>query len=199
MYTRLVMFTGATNIDEGVQYLRDEAVPVLNSQNGYRGVSASADRENGSFGILSLWDTEAARDASNSALGKARGEALEIVGGDLTVENFEQVAQAITKPPVVGCTLIVSRVAMDPASVDDNVAFFKSQIMPQIQAADGFCALRNMINRKTGEGMLGTVFETRDQLDAFAAGMDERRAPGIARGITFGETSVREIVYSEIK
>ena len=42
MHTRLLTFRGATNIDAGVDYLRDEVLPVLNSQRGYRGVSASA-------------------------------------------------------------------------------------------------------------------------------------------------------------
>ena len=42
MHTRLLTFSRATNIDAGVDYLRDEVVSVLNAQRGYRGVSASA-------------------------------------------------------------------------------------------------------------------------------------------------------------
>ena len=54
MYTRLLTFNRATDIDAGVAYLRDEVLPVLNSQHGYRGVSASADRPGAVLGILSL-------------------------------------------------------------------------------------------------------------------------------------------------
>jgi hypothetical protein len=54
MFTRLWTFTGASNIDSGVAYLRDEVLPVLNSQRGYRGVLASAARSEGVLGILSL-------------------------------------------------------------------------------------------------------------------------------------------------
>ena len=198
MYTRLLTFTGATDIDGGVTYLREEAMPVLTTQHGYRGVSASADRAGSVFSILSLWDTEADRSASNSALGKARHEALEVVGGEMTLETYEQVAQAISRPPVPGCALLVTRVGMDPSSVDNNITFFKEQVSAQIQAQPGFCALRNMIDRATGQGLVGTVWEDAEALNAFAAGTEERRAPGIARGITFGETSIREILLSEV-
>jgi heme-degrading monooxygenase HmoA len=199
MHTRLLTFTGATNIDAGVDYLRDEALPILNAQKGYRGVFASVDRDNAAFSILSLWDTEADRAASDSALGKAREEALKIVGGTLTVENLEEVANVVTKPPVVGCALLVSRVSMDPASVDQNIEFFKNDVIPQIKAAPGFCALRNMADRKAGRAVVGVIFEDRASLDAYTANAEERRAPGIARGISFDENSVREILFAEIK
>jgi heme-degrading monooxygenase HmoA len=198
MYTRLLTFTGATNIDAGVDYLRDQVLPVLHAQHGFRGISASADRDAKVLSILSLWDSEADRAASDSALGKAREEALKLVGGELSVENLEEVAVAVKTPPGAGCALLVSRVSMDPATVDDNIAFFSSEIQPQIEAAPGFCALRNMADRAAGRAAVGVIFEDRAALDAYLAGMEERRAPSIARGIRFDENSVREILFSEI-
>jgi glycosyltransferase involved in cell wall biosynthesis/heme-degrading monooxygenase HmoA len=199
MYTRLLNFTGATDIDGGVAYLRDEVLPVLNAQHGYRGVTASADRAGRLLGILSLWESESDRAASDSALGKARQEAVKIAGGTLTVENYEQVVAEVKKPPAVGCSLIVTRLSMDPASVDDNIAFFKNDIVPQITAQPGFCALRNMVDRQTGRGVVGTVWEDREAMEAYDAGMAERRAPAASRGITFDETTYREILLADMK
>ena len=199
MYTRLLTFSGATDIDGGVAYLRGQVMPVLNTQHGYRGVSASADRAGGVLGILSLWDSESDRAASESALGKAREEATKIVGGDLAVDNFEQLAEEIARPPVAGFFLIATRVSMDPAAVDDNIAFFKNEAVPQIKAQPGFCALRNMIDRNTGRGVVGSVWEDRAAMEAFAAGMSERRALAAARGVSFDESSFREILVSEVK
>jgi hypothetical protein len=71
MFTRVLTFRGAENIDDGVGVVR-ENVPVLRELKGYRGVNASADRDGGVFGILSLWETEADRDASLDALAGAR-------------------------------------------------------------------------------------------------------------------------------
>jgi heme-degrading monooxygenase HmoA len=199
MYTRLLTFKGATDIDGGVGYLRDEVLPIINAQHGYRGVSASADRPGAVLGILSLWESESDRAASDSALGKARQEAIKIVGGELTVENFEQVAAEITKPPVAGCALIVTRTSMDPTTVDDNIAYFKSEVVRQIEAQPGFCALRNMIDRQTGRGVVGTVWDDREAMEAYAAGMSERRSNAVSRGISFDETTYREILLSEVR
>jgi heme-degrading monooxygenase HmoA len=199
MHTRLLTFSGATNIDAGVDYLRDEVVPVLDAQPGYRGVSASADRPGATLSILSLWDTEADRAASDSPLGKAREEALKLVGGTLSIEDLEQVVSSVIKIPLPGCALYLSRVSMDPASVDDNIAFFKDEMLPRIDAAPGFCALRNMVDRRTGQAVVGTIFEDRTSLDAFVAGNEERRASAAARGISFGKSSIRELLLSETK
>ena len=64
MFTRLTTFTGANNIDNAVTHLRDEGLPILNLQQGYCGVTASAARSEGVLAILSVWDSEADREAS---------------------------------------------------------------------------------------------------------------------------------------
>ena len=199
MHTRLLTFSGATNIDAGVDYLRDEVVPVLDAQLGYRGVSASADRPGAILSILSLWDTEADRAASDSPLGKAREEALKLVGGSLSFENLEQVVSSVIKIPVPGHALYLSRVSMDPASVDRNIAFFKDEVLPRIDAVPGFCALRNMVDRQLGHAIVCSTFEDRTSLDAFVAGTEDLRASAAARGISFGESSIRELMFSETK
>jgi hypothetical protein len=199
MYTRLLTFTGATDIDAGVQYLADEVMPTLEAQKGFRGVSASADRAAGVLTILSLWETEANRSASDSALGKAREEALKRVGGSLEIENFEQTVQSIVQPPVRGCQLNVARVRMEPATIDANIEWFKDQVLPQISAQPGFCALRNMVDRQTGRALTGSVFVDRESADASMANMPARRSAAEARGVTFEDISQREILISVIK
>ena len=198
MYTRLLTFTGATDIDAGVAYLREEVLPVLNAQRGYRGVTASGDRASGTLHILSLWETEEDRAASESALGKARDEALKVVGGGLEIENFEQVVEAISKRPVPGCTLNVVRVRMDPTKIEQNIAWFKETIVPMITTQPRFCSLRNMVDRQSGRAISGSVFEDKASADASVAGIPERRAAAEERGITFEEISQREILFAEL-
>ena len=198
MYTRMLTFKGATDIDGGVTYLRQEVLPVLTAQNGFRGVTASANRPAGNFGILSLWETEGDRESSNSALGKAREEAVRIVGGSLTVESFEQAVGEVVKPIQAGCSLFVTRVSMDPSKVDENLAFFKSDVLPMIKAQAGFCGLRNMLDRASGRGVVGSVWESEEALDAFAATQPERRKTAEARGVRFDEQEKRELLFAHI-
>jgi len=199
MHTRVLTFTGAKNIDGGVDFLRQKVVPVLNEQKGYRGVTASADRSGAVLGILSLWETESDRDASDSALTNARQEGLDLIGGELTVETFEQLLAEVASPPGPGSALIVTRISMDPAKIDENFAFFKSDILPRIKANAGFQAVRNMINQKTGHGLVGTVWADQDTMKAAATEAQSRRQEGIARGVSFGDVSYREVLFSDLR
>ena len=200
MHTRLVSFEGAKNIDAGIKLTREKVVPLLTAQKGYRGLTASADRAGRVFSVLSLWDTAADRDATESVLGPVRAEAADVVGGNLKVENFEQlVAEMGETPPGPGSALMVTRISMDPDKVDDNIAFFKSEVAPQIKASPGFRGLRNMINRDTGEGLVGTSWSDQEAMKRAAGEAEARREQGRARGINFGEVSFREIVLVELK
>lgn len=199
MYTRMLTFKGATDIDGGVNYLRDEALPKLAAQNGFRGITASGNRATNVLGLLSLWDTEQDRVSSESAMGKAREEAAQVVGGSLTLENFEQVAAEVVRPISVGCALFVTRVSMDPEKVDGNVAFFQSDVLPVFKSQPGFCGLRNMMDRASGTGVVGSVWESQEALDAFAAMQPERRKVAESRGVRFGEQETRTILFADLR
>jgi heme-degrading monooxygenase HmoA len=199
MFARTVTFTGATDIDAGMRYLQDTVAPLLREQKGFRGVTASADRFSGVLGVLSLWETEADRDASESTLVKAREEGQRVIGGEMTVEHFEELLVEVDQPPTVGCSLLLRRLSMDPGKIEENLGFFRREVLPQIKANPGFCAVRNMINRQTGEGMVGTVWADRASIDAAAEAAEARRQQAEQRGVTFGEQSKREIVFVDLR
>ncbi len=198
MFTRVLTFRGAKNFDDGLGLVREDALPVLQKLKGYRGMSVSADRDGGVFGILSLWETEADRDASFEPLVALRQQALDLMGGELTVEGFEELVQEVASPPTVGSALMVTRISMDPSKIDENLGFFKSEILPRITATPGFLALRNMIDRKTGRGVVGSVWADKDAMKNAAAEAQSRRAEGRARGVTFDEDSYREILFADM-
>jgi heme-degrading monooxygenase HmoA len=199
MFTRTVTFTGATDIDAGLRYLQDTVVPLLRGQNGFRGVTATADRPGGVMGVLSVWETEADRDASESPLDKTRPEAQRIIGGDVAVEQFEELLVEVDRPPAVGNLLLLRRTSMDPAKIDENLDYFRREVVPQIKSSPGFCAVRNMINRQTGAGVVGTVWADEAAMDAAAAAAEARRQQAAQRGVTFGQQSRREIVFVDMR
>ena len=103
------------------------------------------------------------------------------------------------EPPTPGSALMVTRISMDPAKIDENFAYFKSEVLPRIKANAGFQSLRNMMNRKTGDGLVGAVWATKDAMKAAAADAESRRPDGIARGVSFGDVSYREILFADLR
>ena len=198
MFTRIVSFTGASDIDGGIEYLKETVAPLLRQQKGFRGTTASVDRDGKVFSVLSLWETEADRDASESAVAKVRTEAEGIVGGTMSVEMFEQVLFETAGKPKPGVSLAIRRATTDPSTLDTTLAYFKREVLPQIKSEPGFLAVRQMVNRTTGESMVGTVWADVASMDAALKFAEARREQAKAQGVTLGEPSRREIVFLDM-
>jgi heme-degrading monooxygenase HmoA len=198
MYGRLVMLKGVKDIDAGVEYLKEAALPVLRSQRGYKGVSAAADRSSGLLGVLSLWETAADRDASESALAKNRDEVQSQLASDMTVESLDQLAGQVGNPPTPGCALALTRISIDPGQVPGVVEFFTREVLPEIVSMPGFRSVRNLINPGTGEGLVSTIWDDEQARDAALEATQARRADAGSRGVTFGERILAEVVFIEL-
>jgi heme-degrading monooxygenase HmoA len=198
MYTRVVTLTGVKDVDALLASIQEKSLSELRAQRGYKGLSVSADRSAGVAGTLTLWESEADRDSSESALAKLREEALGQFATDMKVDSFEERVVEMSRPPEVGSRLMVTRVSMDAAKVDENIEYFKREVAPQIKAAPGFRALRNMINRQTGEGIVGSIWDDEQSMQAAAEFAKSRRSEADARGVTFGEMSFREIIFIDM-
>ena len=197
MYARIVQSNAATDIDGGVAFVRDTVVPIIRQQHGYRGLIASADREAKVFGVLSLWADKADLDASDSAMAKTRAEGQKVIGGELTAEGFEEVLFEATQPPTAGTALLVRRLAMDPGKVDDNIEFFRTTILPQITATAGFRGVRQLINRETGDAIVGTLWDDAAAMDKAAIEAEQRQAQAAGR-VTFRDQTRREILFVDV-
>jgi len=198
MYNRVTTLSGVKDIDGFVAGMQETALSALRAQRGYKGLSISADRSSGLVGTMTIWETEADRDASDSALAKLREDAGAQFASDMKVETFEERVVESSRSPEVGSPLMVTRISMDPAKVDENLEHFKREVLPQIKAAPGFRTLRNMINPQTGEGIVGSIWDDEQSMRAAADAAMARRSDATARGVNFGETSFREILFFDM-
>jgi len=197
VHVRIVIGTGASNLDDGVAFVRDELLSTLRQQKGFAGLSVAGDRAAGVFTVLTLWETEADREASESLSEKARNEALGVMGGgELHVERFEQVLWEVGEAsPAPGAKVHVREVKMDPEKVNENLEFFKSDILPDIKATPGFLGVRYLIDRATGDGRVGTVWADEPSVRRALERAEQRRASSGGR-VEFGEDRVMEVLFN---
>jgi heme-degrading monooxygenase HmoA len=199
MFVRLSTVTAAEDIDAGVAHLRDKVIPELGGQKGFRGLTVSGNRSTAEVGILGLWDTLEDLEASESVVSKLRQEAMKAIGGQISVAIMEQVVAEVVAPQdLVGHPLRVVQVKMDPDTVDEQVAFFRSDVVPDLKAASGFLAVRNMIDRSTGEGAVGTIWADEKSMQASEATAEERRQRALARGVQISDPSFRTVLLSHL-
>jgi heme-degrading monooxygenase HmoA len=196
MHVRLITITGAARLDDGVDFIRETILPDLRRQNGFNSISVSADRYSGVFTVLSVWETEAARDASEGFSEKARSQAWEILGGELSVDRFEQVLWEVgPTPPNPGAKLHIRSVKMDPARVEENLDFFRQTVLPDIKATPGFLGVRQLIDRQSGAGRVGTVWADESSLKTALERAEARRPLGSARSVEFGDELVMDVLF----
>jgi heme-degrading monooxygenase HmoA len=199
MFVRMNTVTGVKDIDAGVTLVREKVLPEVQGQKGFRGLTVSGNKSTGDFGILGLWDTLEDLKASESVVAKLRDEIVSTIGGDISVAVLEQVVAEVAQPrDMTGCSLRLVRIKMDPAKVDEQVGFFKADVVPALKAQPGFVAIRNMIDRSTGEGAVGSVWADEKSMQAAEAGAEERRQQAATRGVTISEPSFRTILFAHL-
>lgn len=91
MYARTTTLEGSPErMDEAVRHLREELIPQLDQQDGYKGFIALGDRHSGKLVGVVLWENEEAMRASEEAADRMRGESAQATGGKVAgVERYE--------------------------------------------------------------------------------------------------------------
>lgn len=195
MHVRVTTGSGVTDIDAGLKVVTGEVLPRVKEQAGFRGLSMSGDRPSGVVTVLTQWDDKEAMEASNSVAEKARSDAMAAMGGQMAVATFEQLVWEVEVRPEPGSKLHIREIRMAPDQIDSNVQFFKDTVVPQMRAVQGFLAVRNLMDRATGEGRVGTMWADNDALQASLAQTEERRAQAAGRGVQFGNDTFLEVLF----
>jgi hypothetical protein len=194
----IMTLIGAKNIDGGLAFVDEKVAPLLRQQHGYRGLTASADRAGGVFGMLSLWESAAERDAGESVLGKLGEEARDLIGGDVVVETYEALVADLVRPPATGSALVLTHIRMDPARIDGNIASFRSEVLPKVKAKPGYLGLFNMVNRKTGQGVVSQAWVDEQAMESAEADRPALELQAAADGVTCGDVSRRQVVFADL-
>ena len=197
MYVRMTRAEGITDPDKTAAMLGDNVVPALREQKGYLGLNASIDRQTGVLGVISTWESAADMEASAATADTQRQDFIAAMGGRITdVRTYELAVLDMAGPPGAGAVVVIVTASMDPASVDANLEFFKTNVLPGTQQAPGYRALRNMVDRQTGEAVVGIVFSDRGAAEAWIIQDAQTRDMAKDLGIELGEPQIREVIFT---
>jgi heme-degrading monooxygenase HmoA len=86
-------------IDELIALMRDQGLPILRTQTGFRGLIAAVNRETGQATATSIWETAADREASDAAVKDTRQQAGRVTGAETVSVNLYEVAFVDIKQP----------------------------------------------------------------------------------------------------
>lgn len=154
-----------SSIDNGIAYMRDEVMPVLEEIDGYVGISLLVDRDSGRCIITAAYETEDAMRASADKAKELRSQAADRFGG--TVEKIEEWEIALLHRDHRandGACVRATWAKGDPGMADQNIEYFKTSVLPDLENLEGFCSASLLLNRSTGVGVSSVTFDSRDAM-----------------------------------
>ena len=107
MHARVSTLEGPPDrMDEGLRHVREQVLPLLQQQDGFKGFVALGDRQSGKLIGVSFWENEQAMRASEEVGNRTRNESAEAMGDTIAaVERYEaSVFEAPSTGPVSGVT-----------------------------------------------------------------------------------------------
>lgn len=175
MYARSIIFHGRPdNIDAGIDFVENEAGPMLDRIGGCRGRSMLVDREAGRCILTSSWESEAAMLASEEQLRPLRDRGRDILGGTMQVDEWE--ITIMHRSHHGECC----RVSWLQGDLDAMTDTFRVGILPELTQLPGFCSASLMVNRTTGVGCATTAWESRTAMEASRSAADALRSRAAA-------------------
>jgi heme-degrading monooxygenase HmoA len=124
MHARLTTMEGSSErLNEGLREIKEDVLPQLQQQDGFRGFVVFDNRQNGKLVGFSLWESEQAMQASEEVGDRTRRESAETMSDTIAgVERYEvALFEVPSAGPVSGVTDRVGGVTEPVSGVTDTV------------------------------------------------------------------------------
>lgn len=194
VFARSTTFQGSPdNIDAGMQFVMNEAGPMLESIEGCRGLSMLVDRGTGQCIATSSWESEEAMRAADERLRPIRDRGRDILGGSMQMDEWE--IDVMHRTHHGECC----RVSWLQGDLDVMTGMFRDSILPQLEQTPGFCSASLLINRSAGLGCATTAWETRAAMeDSRVAADDMRNRAASETGGEIVEVHEYDLAYAHL-
>ena len=162
-------------VDAGIDYVRDEVMPAVQTMPGNMGLSMLCDRDSGRCIVTTSWDSEETMSASREAVRAMRDRAVDVMGGAIDAQEWEigVLHRAHQAPEGACCRVTWTR--GDPARMDEMAETFRMGIVPRLDEIPGFCSVSVMGDRQTGMSVMTATYDDRASLDGSAEGVRSMR------------------------
>jgi quinol monooxygenase YgiN len=166
MYARSTTVRGNPQaVDEGIAYVRDEVMPVLQQTDGCVGLSMLADGETGRCIVTTAWaDADALRRSADSVLA-LRQKTAETLQGEAEVHEWEIAVLHRVRGTHNGACARVIWDRMDPAGMDRMIDTFRMNMISRLEELPGFDSCSLMVDRSSGRTATAVTYDSRHSME----------------------------------
>jgi heme-degrading monooxygenase HmoA len=166
MYARSTTVHGRPqNIDDGIAYVHDQVMPMVEQMDGCVGLSMLADRESGRCIVTTAWESEDAMRQSAAGVMDSRARAGEILGGEPDVAEWEVTLLHRARPADARARTRVIWGRGDADRMDDARDEMRTSVLPQLEDLPGFCSVSLLVDRTAGRTATAVTYASRDAME----------------------------------
>jgi heme-degrading monooxygenase HmoA len=188
MYARSTTVQGSPQtLDEGIAYVRDQVMPMVEQMDGCVGLSMLVDRGTGRCIVTTAWESEEAMHASEEGVRESRSRAGEILGGRPEVAEWEVTLMHRMRPADAGACTRVIWGDREAGRMDEDRDAFRMTLIPKMEDLPGFCSVSLLADRVNGRTATAVTYESRaalEQANDRAAALREEFTRAIGMEIT---------------
>lgn len=157
-------------------------------------------RTSGMSIFTSAWDSEDAMRASAQAVQPLRARGAELLAAKPEVREWEIAVLHREQSAPEGACATVTWTRGDAAHTDRNLEAFRDQVMPRIQAVDGFCSVSLFLDREQGAGVTAVVYRDRAALEASQPAIAQIREGALNQlGLELLDVAEFEVAYAHLR
>ena len=142
-------------------------MPRLQEVDGCVGLSLLADQRTGRCIVTTAWETEEAMRASAEQIQPVRDQAAQAFGGTGSpmVEEWEIAVLHRDHRSGEGACARATWVKLPPDQLDQGIEFYKTSVLPELEALDGFCSASLLVDRASGRAVASTSFDSLEAMN----------------------------------
>jgi quinol monooxygenase YgiN len=201
MYARSTTVRGnPQSVDDGIAYVRDRVMPVVQQMDGCTGLSMLADRGSGRCIVTTGWADADAMHRSAEGVKEMRQRAAEILGGEADVKEWEIVVlHRMHESRDGACTRLIWSQG-DPGVMDRAIDEFRMTMISRIEELPGFYSVSVLVDRAKGKVATAVNYENRDMMNrAQEQGMALRHEFNSRMGLEATEVAEFDLVLAHLR
>lgn len=152
-------------LDAGINYVRDEVMPMLTGMTGCIGLSSMVDRDSGRCITTTAWHDQSSMRDSDALVQPLRDRAGEVFGGTPQVDLWEIVNFHRMDGASAGACVRAAWVRVDIDRIQQAIDAYRTTILPATEELPGFRSASLFVNRESGRAVTSVTYTDRDALD----------------------------------
>lgn len=197
MYTRQTTTEGPADAQVMIDQINTAVLPGPSAMKGFRGLAVYGAPDSSTRWTYSDWDTVDDLLASRHGARSLRQQATQAVGSTLHgVREWEiPVAGVADRPVTPGLPVNVNRHFYDPSLIHEIIGFFAWVAEPMYRSSPGFRAVRMLVDRTTGEVVVGSVWDDEESLEKGFERLAPVRDRAVEKGMKFTDRLRVQVLY----